>query len=59
MEPEKCSRCKTQVATKKIRIEPKADPRLGVTYFSCDDCTKPLVIRYDNRSDRQVIITGI
>lgn len=59
MEPEKCSQCNEHVATKKVRVEPKVDPRLGVTYLSCDDCTKLLVARYDNRSDRQVIITGI
>lgn len=59
MEPEKCSQCKEHVATKKVRVEPKVDPRLGVTYLSCDDCAKFLLVKYDNRSDRQVIMKDI
>lgn len=50
-----CEMC-DKSATKKVRVEPKVDPRLGQKYIVCDRCAHDLKHRYDNRSDRQIFV---
>jgi protein-arginine kinase activator protein McsA len=53
-----CEMC-DKSATKKVRVEPKVDPRLGQKYIVCETCADDLKRRYDNRSDRQVFVENV
>ena len=56
---ENCENCKTEPVTKKVVVAPKVDPRMGKIYMVCFLCSEVLKLKFDNRSDRQVIITDI
>lgn len=54
-----CDNCKTEPATRKVVVAPKVDPRMGKIYMVCLLCSEVLKLKFDNRSDRQVIVTDI
>lgn len=56
---ENCENCKNESVTKKVVVAPKVDPRMGKIYMVCLLCSEVLKLKFDNRSDRQVIVTDI